>query len=665
MYYIASYLYYYVGKGLKLSKKINLFICFVVLIAFMMPCLPVYAADTKVDFEFSRNVVTFKKGTNSNIAQTPMITVKNLADPEKVKGYSITYKRTHGGDGSKLRTAEKATAAPSLAGTYTAIITFESDVPFVCKNGSKTQEYPSAFVIKRAEQAPPVLRSASAALTDNEDKTGGSMKVGSSAIISIAWSSGLKPILTWTSGSEQMITAESGKPARFTAKASGTAVLTAVLPEDNNYLASSPATYIVKVGGASTANSMYDIIGESKMQNDWYTSDVTISGKNGFTTVVSAMAHPITSDGITDFKFSLENESGGVTSELNVTVKKDSAAPVIDNFTVNDSPWINPPEDETSAWAASADLVLKLDVTDSASGIAKVEYRLDGGNYINDTNSAFEKEGCTHHEFSITIDNGGHMLWVRATDTAGNVGVQEFLLPKGGEETAQSQSNSQSTDESQVSSSESTGVSQSQEAKITEPTESMNAVTARLDYLRRCHIEAAVRGDVRANQDYINTTLEMFSALTSAEREALGDETLTALRQYFEMLYTVQGKDTAELAALFIFEKPKPPESQSPSSSQSTVSSSSSATSFSSSSLAPNSQSIESSFSQASSAVSSNNDNTFNFTYLIPVVVFIAAIAGYFIYQRSLVKKPKFKLPDETDAEKQFSEFGGFDDLDE
>lgn len=638
-----------------MNKK-SWFLAFIIFAVILTKPFTVYAADTKVDFDFSRNVVTFKKGTTNNISQTPMVTVKNVSEPSKVKGYSVTYKRTHGGDGAKLRNAEKATASPSLAGTYTAVVTFESDVPFVCKNGNKTQEYPSAFVIKRAEQAPPVLRSASASLTDNEDKTGGTMKVGSSAIISIAWSSGLKPILTWTAGSEQIVTPESGKPARFTAKASGTAVLTAVLPEDNNYLASPAATYTVKAGGASTGNALYDIVGESKAQNDWFTSDVSIVGKNGFDTVVSNMPHPIITDGITEFKFTLENDSGGTTSEIVATIKKDTAAPVIDNFTVNDSPWINPPEDESSAWAASADLVLKLDVTDSASGIAKVEYRLDGGNYINDTNSAFEKEGCKNHEFSITIDNSGHMLWVRATDTAGNVGVREFLLPKGGEEV---NSESLPASSQSVSSSEAAS-SQSQEQKITEPTEDMNAVKERLDYLIRCHIEAAVRGDVRANQDYIGTTLEMFTALSSAEREALGEETLNSLRQYFEMLYTVQGKDLTLLAPLFVFEQPKPPESQAPES-QSIAKSSSA--SQSSSSLAPASQAISSIASKPADATGENN--SFNFTYLIPIVMFIAAIIGYFMYQRSLTKKPQFKLPDEASAEKTFSEFGGFDDLDE
>lgn len=644
-----------------MCKKIRFCVLFILLVALAVPAFTAYAADTRVDFAFSRSVATFKRGANGNIAQTPMVTIKGNAEPEKVSGYSVSYKRTHGGDGAKLRISEKATASPNLAGTYTAIITFEQGVPFVCKNGNKSQEYPAAFVIKRAEQAPPVLRSASPALTDNPEKTGGTIKVGSSAVISIAWSSGLKPILTWTSGSDQVITPESGKPARFTAKASGTAILTAVLPEDNNYLASTAAVYTVKVGGANTSNPMYDVVGDSKLQSGWYTSDVTIVGKNGFAKVVSTMGHPVSADGVTTFKFALENESGGTTETFTETIKKDSTGPVIDNFTVNDSPWINPPEEETSAWAATADLVLKVDVLDTASGVAKVEYRLDAGNYINDTNSAFAKEGYTNHEFSLTVDNSGHMLWIRATDTAGNVSVREFLLPKGDDEPAsQSNTDSQSTSDSQ-------SASHAQSEKITQPTEPMKAVTARLDYLKRGQIDAKVHGDVRTHAPYIEETLAMFTALTSPEREALGEEALALFRQYFEMLYTIQNKDIAELAPLFVFESLAPPQSESASQSDSS-STSQSASQSSASSLAPSSSQATSGSSSTESVGSQGSlalHFEFNFTYLIPIVVFIFAIIGYFMYKRSLNKKPQFQIPTQDETGEEFSDFKGFDDLDD
>lgn len=68
-------------------------------------------------------------------------------------------------------------------------------------------------------------------------------------------------------------------------------------------------------------------------------------------------------------------------------------------------------------------------VTDG-NGIDKLEYSIDGGRYFKEVRLIRRKNGNT--EFSVSVDtkklpDGASVLWLRATDKAGSVGVYSFL----------------------------------------------------------------------------------------------------------------------------------------------------------------------------------------------------------------------------------------------
>lgn len=57
--------------------------------------------------------------------------------------------------------------------------------------------------------------------------------------------------------------------------------------------------------------------------------------------------------------------------------------------------------------------------------------------------------------------------------------------------------------------------------------------------------------DIEANAARVQAMLDAFTRCTPAERAAFTDEQLTDLRAFFEALYSVQGRDPAEVDALF------------------------------------------------------------------------------------------------------------------
>lgn len=617
----------------------------------------VFAAQT-VDFTFSKNSVVFQKDKNNKpMVQMPMVVPKGVAKPEKVSGYTVKYSRTHKGNGERIATAEKAITSPTQAGTYTAIITFTEDAGYKFSNGTFEKQYPAALTIRRASQETPILRSGSQTLVEQVGVEGGTIAAGEFGVISTSWSSGIKPIYTWSLGSLSVVTPETGKPARFVAKSEGTAILNVTIPEDNNHSASAVARYVVNVGNSGASpNGLYYIDGK-KSTNGWYVSDVTIVAKNGFTKVLPDTSNPITTDGITNINFSLATDTGDATETFSETIKKDSTGPVIDNVTINDSPFFEAPEDDVNAWAGATNMEIKADVFDSASGIAKVEYRVDGQDYISVADTAFLKEGTESYVFMHTLEGAGHTLFLKATDHAGNVSVRDFSI--------KDETTTPIPEEIPPTIEETPPQNTPVKEVIETPTEAMEAVLKRLNYLNLNNIEAKVKGDVRANQGYVEETLTMFTALRPAEREALGEEKLLAFRAFFEMLYTVTNKDIAQLEPLFVFEpepQPTPP----------AVSSSSLAQSVSQPQSESASQSQSESISQSSSAVAAQKPQTppFSAVYLIPVVFCIAGFVVYFMWQKKL-KTPKTKFvilqnkgQNEPPKQEDYP-FGGFDDMDE
>ncbi|MEG0304871.1 MAG: hypothetical protein RR635_04165 [Oscillospiraceae bacterium] len=129
-----------------------------VLMLFMATCAPAYALfgknDKTVEFIFSQKSTVFARNKNgSPKPQAPIATPYWSGLAEDVTGYTVTYKRTHTGDGKALKNPDKAVEEPTQAGTYTAVITFGDNVKFVNPNGEKTQEYPRTFVIKKGRAA--------------------------------------------------------------------------------------------------------------------------------------------------------------------------------------------------------------------------------------------------------------------------------------------------------------------------------------------------------------------------------------------------------------------------------------------------------------------------------------------------------------------------------
>ncbi len=633
-------------------------------------CTPAAALFEKpaspVEFIFTQKNVTFARNMNGSAKQqTPNATPYWSGLATDVTGYTITYRRTHTGDGKLLKTPDKPVAAPSQAGTYTAIITFSDDVKFVNQNGSKVQEYPKTFVIEKAEQPPAILRSAAAALTENPDHSGGSINPGGQGVISTRWASGTTPIYMWTKGSGTVVEPEAGKPARFKALSAGEAVLSVRLPADNNYHKSEAVTYTVKVNGEVNTGEGYVLRGEKKNDSGWFVSDVEVHAQNGFAEAIVAEDTPITAEGESIINVALKTADGKMTQTEAVTVKKDSEPPSIETIMLNDSPWSDAPMSE-SAWAAAVSLVISAQIRDDVSGIAKVEYSVDGAEYTSDANAVFTAQGIKTFPYSHVMETKGeHTLSLRATDWAGNMSEQMIHItaptpkPSASVPPASSQG---------VSSVPPQSAPTGQEAIAPDaPTDAMKAVSARLAYLRRCNIEARVAGDVRANKGYIEETLTMFTNLSAGERKGLGEETLAGLRAYFEALYAQNGKDVAELEALFVFIE-APPASSVPEQTSAAQQKEESIPQPSSVSKPDESESASASASASSSSVSlvpAGQSGGNPFFIVIPALVLAVAFVVYLIWQkRTIAPAPDTKAGQAPPASQEdFTGYGNFDDF--
>ncbi|MEG0762287.1 MAG: hypothetical protein RR424_00520 [Oscillospiraceae bacterium] len=581
-------------------------------------CVPVNAAAKRISFTFTRNDTEYARKTNN----TPTRHTAEVNPSIKgIEGYIVMYARTHSGDGTKLAKPDKAVAAPSQCGVYKAIVEFSKSSGYLCENGTLMQEYDNALTIRRIHQTAPELHSSSADLVENEDRQGGTISVGGLGVLSTMWSSGVTPIYSWSVGSNEVVQMEEGKPARFTALAPGKAILTVHLPEDNNHYASEETSYTVTVtSDKEIVGNGYKLVGDKAVGSDWFRSSVEVVAQKGNSGIVVTGPNPVTDDGITSLGVQIKAIDGSLSSDVQIKVKKDSTAPLIENISVNDSPWSDAPLGE-SAWAAATSLTVKAQIKDEASGIAKMEYRIDNGEYQSDENDELEAEGIKSIPYAHTISSGGaHTLWLRVTDWAGNrteksIGINlGITAPKQGDTSSSS-------------------VPPSADA-ITTPTQGMTDLKARLDYLHKSNIEATVAGDVKANANYIEKTLDMYKELSVPERAALGAEDLVALEQYFTMLYLQTGRAPSDLKPLFTFTE-KIESSQS--------SSSISQPKESASEAAAREENIPAASNAAPKAASSEvnikKDGTNNIKLLgaaIPIVVLIAAISIYFVWKKKL-----------------------------
>lgn len=149
---------------------------------------------------------------------------------------------------------------------------------------------------------------------------------------------------------------------------------------------------------------------------------------------------------------------------------------------------------------------------------------------------------------------------------------------------------------------------------VSSASQNVQAVLDTLAMLQRANIEPW-QGDVQHNEELVQDMYDNYVQCTPAERGEFTNEQLEDLRAYFEVLYAVQGKNTAALDALFEIDasaSPAPSSSQSSSSSSQASSSSSQASSSSassSSSQASSSSASSSSQSEASSQESSSSQS--------------------------------------------------------
>ncbi|MEG2501200.1 MAG: hypothetical protein RSA78_09045, partial [Oscillospiraceae bacterium] len=205
-----------------------------------------------------------------------------------------------------------------------------------------------------------------------------------------------------------------------------------------------------------------------------------------------------------------------------------------------------------------------------------------------------------------------------------------------------------------------------EEEPITEPNEAMKAVTQRLEYLIRCNIEAAVAGDVRANQAYIEESLGMYTALSQKERKSLGAQTLEGLKEYFIALYKIKGKDAAEIEALFTFkEESKPIVSSSLNSAEQNKEES--IPQPSSVSKPTVSSAVSAQPQSTVSAQSGKSEGTNPFMIFVPIIVLLAAVTVYFVWKKR-ENIASDKQSDNSEAQNaephdDYSDFDNFDDF--
>lgn len=81
--------------------------------------------------------------------------------------------------------------------------------------------------------------------------------------------------------------------------------------------------------------------------------------------------------------------------------------------------------------------------------------------------------------------------------------------------------------------------------------ENVEKVLAQLAQLQNADISYEWPPDVQAHQGLVQALLDDYTACSAAERAEFTDQQLKDLRGYFDTLYTIQGKDTGELDALF------------------------------------------------------------------------------------------------------------------
>ncbi len=81
--------------------------------------------------------------------------------------------------------------------------------------------------------------------------------------------------------------------------------------------------------------------------------------------------------------------------------------------------------------------------------------------------------------------------------------------------------------------------------------EGSNAVAVQLEQLLSSDIDWRWLPDIEHNQVSVQALLDSYLACTPKEREGFTESQNSDLRGYFEALYTIQGKDLAEIDALF------------------------------------------------------------------------------------------------------------------
>lgn len=91
--------------------------------------------------------------------------------------------------------------------------------------------------------------------------------------------------------------------------------------------------------------------------------------------------------------------------------------------------------------------------------------------------------------------------------------------------------------------------------------ENAQAVLDQLAMLRRADISPEWPPDVQHNEAHVQQLLDLYLACDAEERAEFTAEENAGLRAYFETLYSIQGRNTADVDALFEGAAPPPPDS--------------------------------------------------------------------------------------------------------
>lgn len=158
--------------------------------------------------------------------------------------------------------------------------------------------------------------------------------------------------------------------------------------------------------------------------NEWYTGDVTLTPGNGYQISEDGKTWKdvllIKEDGSHDISYYLKDTNGHITDKQSINIKKDATVPTgeikIGTYTVTADP-----DGESGKYFFKDKAEIRLIGTDTASGIAKIEYqKVSSGETFS--------EGGTWTDITetktVTMNaNDKGVIYARITDIAGNVKI--------------------------------------------------------------------------------------------------------------------------------------------------------------------------------------------------------------------------------------------------